>query len=283
MNDKELFDLLQEMKVMLSVISTNKEIDEKSIEKLKQQLNDLTVTSDKYLLQYKILKIRIMFFNIITLGIYGKKNKRNIDMCDKILDELLENNEEEYNNLEKEISRLESDILKNNNQIDFYTKNIKQMDLYFCLTLFYQRYRLKSDYIKILRGLQNDLKTDCLFFDNSKPIRDNYYSDIKELKRECIINMLITAINGILCVCNDKYILGLLFCLLSMLSLKNYNMYDKDKKISDKEFNIYKWFITDYQNQIKKLDNAIEFFQNTSEEEVQKYLSYKMGDSKKIN
>ena len=33
-------------------------------------------------------------------------------MCDKILDELLENNEEEYNNLEKEISRLESDILK---------------------------------------------------------------------------------------------------------------------------------------------------------------------------
>lgn len=277
MNDKELFDLLQEMKVMLSVISTNKEIDEKSIEKLKQQLNDLTVTSDKYLLQYKILKIRIMFFNIITLGIYEKKNKRNIDMCDKILDELLENNEEEYNNLEKEISRLESDILKNNNQIDFYTKNIKQMDLYFSLNT------KKSDYIKILRGLQNDLKTDCLFFDNSKPIRDNYYSDIKELKRECIINMLITAINGILCVCNDKYILGLLFCLLSMLSLKNYNMYDKDKKISDKEFNIYKWFITDYQNQIKKLDNAIEFFQNTSEEEVQKYLSYKMGDSKKIN
>ena len=218
-----------------------------------------------------------MFFNIITLGIYGKKNKGNIDMCDKILDELLENNEEEYNNLEKEISRLESDILKNNNQIDFYTKNIKQMDLYFSLNT------KKSDYIKILRGLQNDLKTDCLFFDNSKPIRDNYYSDIKELKRECIINMLITAINGILCVCNDKYILGLLFCLLSMLSLKNYNMYDKDKKISDKEFNIYKWFITDYQNQIKKLDNAIEFFQNTSEEEVQKYLSYKMGDSKKIN
>lgn len=277
MNDKELFDLLQEMKVMLSVISTNKEIDEKSIEKLKQQLNDLTVTSDKYLLQYKILKIRIMFFNIITLGIYGKKNKRNIDMCDKILDELLENNEEEYNNLEKEISRLESDILKNNNQIDFYTKNIKQMDLYFSLNT------KKSDYIKILRELQNNLKTDCLCFDNSKPIRDNYYSDIKELKRECIINMLITAINGILCVCNDKYILGLLFCLLSMLSLKNYNMYDKDKKISDKEFNIYKWFITDYQNQIKKLDNAIEFFQNTSEEEVQKYLSYKMGDSKKIN
>ena len=103
MNDKELFDLLQEMKVMLSVISTNKEIDEKSIEKLKQQLNDLTVTSDKYLLQYKILKIRIMLFNVITLGIYGKKNKRNIDMCDRILDELLENNEEEYNNLEKEI------------------------------------------------------------------------------------------------------------------------------------------------------------------------------------
>lgn len=277
MNDKELFDLLQEMKVMLSVISTNKEIDEKSIEKLKQQLNDLTVTSDKYLLQYKILKIRIMLFNVITLGIYGKKNKRNIDMCDRILDELLENNEEEYNNLEKEIARLENDILKNNNQIDFYTKNIKQMDLYFSLNT------KKSDYIKILRGLQNDLKTDCLFFDNSKPIRDNYYSDIKELKRECIINMLITAINGILCVCNDKYILGLLFCLLSMLSLKNYNMYDKDKKISDKEFNIYKWFITDYQNQIKKLDNAIEFFQNTSEEEVQKYLSYKMGDSKKIN
>lgn len=36
-------------------------------------------------------------------------------------------------------------------------------------------------------------------------------------------------------------------------------------------------------SEIKKIDNAIEFFQNTNEEEVQKYLSYKMGDSKKIN
>lgn len=32
-----------------------------------------------------------------------------------------------------------------------------------------------------------------------------------------------------------------------------------------------------------KIENVIEFFKDTSEEEVQKYLSYKMGDSKKIN
>ena len=38
-----------------------------------------------------------------------------------------------------------------------------------------------------------------------------------------------------------------------------------------------------FKKEIKKIDNAIEFFQSTSEEEVQKYLSYKMGDSKKIN
>ena len=38
-----------------------------------------------------------------------------------------------------------------------------------------------------------------------------------------------------------------------------------------------------YENQIKRIENAIEFFKDTSEEEVQKYLSYKMGDSKKIN
>ena len=59
----------------------------------------------------------------------------------------------------------------------------------------------------------------------------------------------------------------------------------------------YKWDLTDIfkniddfnktadevREEIKKIDNAIEFFQSTSEEEVQKYLSYKMGDSKKIN
>lgn len=33
----------------------------------------------------------------------------------------------------------------------------------------------------------------------------------------------------------------------------------------------------------QKIENVIEFFKDTSEEEVQKYLSYKMGDSKKIN
>ena len=38
-----------------------------------------------------------------------------------------------------------------------------------------------------------------------------------------------------------------------------------------------------FKKEIKKIDNAIEFFQSTSEEKVQKYLSYKMGDSKKIN
>ena len=35
--------------------------------------------------------------------------------------------------------------------------------------------------------------------------------------------------------------------------------------------------------QNQKIENVIEFFKDTSEEEVQKYLSYKMGDSKKIN
>ena len=55
--------------------------------------------------------------------------------------------------------------------------------------------------------------------------------------------------------------------------------------------NAYRSSIGDYmpekeieiEKEIKKIDNAIEFFQSTSEEEVQKYLSYKMGDSKKIN
>ena len=48
-------------------------------------------------------------------------------------------------------------------------------------------------------------------------------------------------------------------------------------------YKINKESLKNYENQIERIENAIEFFQSSSEEEVQKYLSYKMGDSKKIN
>ncbi len=71
--------------------------------------------------------------------------------------------------------------------------------------------------------------------------------------------------------------------LFIIIDIHLYHMSEAYEKSFADCYKINKESLKNYENQIERIENAIEFFQSSSEEEVQKYLSYKMGDSKKIN
>lgn len=74
-----------------------------------------------------------------------------------------------------------------------------------------------------------------------------------------------------------------LLCLFILINSIKYCICDLYGKFVTNDYSIIEFCLKNYKNQIERIENAIEFFQSSSEEEVQKYLSYKMGDSKKIN
>lgn len=144
----------------------------------------------------------------------------------------------------------------------------------------------KSEYIEILRNLQNDLKEECndcneflkkhdCYSYISDMEADSFNSLVKSFAYFFVIELSLNKLN------DNKFII--LFGGLGILNFIEYVWL----KISSS--NLRKAYIltcninNQNEKQIIKLENAIEFFQSSSEEEIQKYLSYKMGDSKKIN
>ena len=134
----------------------------------------------------------------------------------------------------------------------------------------------KTEYIKILRELSNYFKSECTY----------YYLERTWLnyeKQNCSIKVIIESIISIICICNDKNYISILLCLFILINTIKYHVCDSYEKSIINDYSIIDFCLKNYENQIERIENAIEFFQSTSEEEVQKYLSYKMGDSKKIN
>ena len=112
---------------------------------------------------------------------------------------------------------------------------------------------------------------------------DDFFEDINYEKQNCSIKVIIESIISIICVCNDKNYISILLCLFILINTIKYHVCDSYEKSVINDYSIIDFCLKNYENQIKRIENAIEFFQSASEEEVQKYLSYKMGDSKKIN
>lgn len=144
----------------------------------------------------------------------------------------------------------------------------------------------KNEYIELLRFIQNNLKNENnenneIF---NKVDSYDYVSDLEAITFESLIKSFIL----IFCMEFSYYKLDnkVISILLGSISLFNFFKYLYFNKISS-DFRENYILICNIHNQnkkeISKLENAIEFFQSSSEEEIQKYLSYKMGDSKKIN
>lgn len=141
----------------------------------------------------------------------------------------------------------------------------------------------KTEYIKILREISNDFKSESINTDDFSKNVDDFFEDINYVKQNCSIKIIIESIISIICVCNDKNCISILLCLLILINSIKYCICDSYGKSVTNDYSIIEFCLKNYENQIERIENAIEFFQSSSEEEVQKYLSYKMGDSKKIN
>lgn len=153
---------------------------------------------------------------------------------------------------------------------------------------YFQRCRCfmnKNDYIKILREFQNYFKNevnqDVIFFKECN--YEERLEDISEQKNEYMCKAITYYMLLYIFLQKDYKLISVLLGIfgtinLAKLILVGYygNEFKENCLIIEKE-DLY------FKKEIKKIDNAIKFFQSTSEEEVQKYLSYKMGDSKKIN
>lgn len=141
----------------------------------------------------------------------------------------------------------------------------------------------KTEYIKVLRELSNYFKSECINTDDFSKNVDDFFEDINYEKQNCSIKVIIESIISIICVCNDKNYISILLCLFILINTIKYHVCDSYEKSVINDYSIIDFCLKNYENQIKRIENAIEFFKDTNEEEVQKYLSYKMGDSKKIN
>lgn len=143
----------------------------------------------------------------------------------------------------------------------------------------------KNDYIKILREFQNDFKNEVnenvIFFKECN--YEERLEDISEQKNEYMCKAITYYMLLYILLQKDYKLISVFLGIFGTINLTKLILVSCYGKKFKKNFLIIEKEDFELRNEIKKIDNAIEFFQGTSEEEVQKYLSYKMGDSKKIN
>ena len=72
-----------------------------------------------YFFEYKLFRMKVLFLSIITLGIYKKTQKYEIELQNELLDKILESFDEEYKKVEEEIKK------------KCYSKNFEQINSYF--------------------------------------------------------------------------------------------------------------------------------------------------------
>lgn len=143
----------------------------------------------------------------------------------------------------------------------------------------------KTEYIKILRDNQNIIKEiirDYKSFNEDNPLPSN--DEFLITKKQHLIIAMVNLIFIVLTYKKEEFdLFSTAAFFLFLVEICIYFASDKVQneliEITNKDLE----FIKTCTLQNQKIENVIEFFKDTSEEEVQKYLSYKMGDSKKIN
>lgn len=143
----------------------------------------------------------------------------------------------------------------------------------------------KTEYIKILRENQNIIKeviSDYKSFNEDNPLPSD--DEFLIAKKQHLIIAMVSLTFIILTYKKEFFdLFSTAAFFLFLVEMCIYFASDKVQKELIKITNKDLEFIKKCTLQNQKIENVIEFFKDTSEEEVQKYLSYKMGDSKKIN
>ena len=143
----------------------------------------------------------------------------------------------------------------------------------------------KEDYIKLLREFQNDLKNEIIenekFFKNSN--YEEYQNDLFISESEYLLKSLIDYMLFYLVYLKDYRLLSIIMGSLGTINLvKSIIIYLADRELYE-NLNFIRSMDLKLKEEIVRLENGISLFQNSSEEEIQKYLSYKMGDGIKNN
>lgn len=143
----------------------------------------------------------------------------------------------------------------------------------------------KNDYIKILREFQNELKNEVN--DNVNFFKEYNYEeiieDIYEQKNEYMCKAITYYMFLYLLLQKDYKLISTLFGIFGTINLAKFVLVKKNEKAFNENYLIVESVNSKLEKEVERLENGINLFQSSSEEEIQKYLSYKMGDSKKIN
>lgn len=129
MNDKELFRYLQEIKVILNVLSNN-DYDER-MKNLEEKLSKNQKMYATFLYQYVKLKLKIKLLNTISLGYYMRQNGSSVKYEQLRLEQTIETYDDRCYDNEIKIIGLRDEIEKNENLIKCYSKNFEQISSYF--------------------------------------------------------------------------------------------------------------------------------------------------------
>lgn len=141
----------------------------------------------------------------------------------------------------------------------------------------------KNDYIRILRELENDLKNEIKedndFFEMCN--FEETMEEVSKLKSEYICKAITFYMVLYFLIKQDYKLASVLFGMLGTINLTKAIIVNLNGKLFEENYLTVEKVDSNLKDEIDKLENSISLFQNSSEEEVQKYLSYKMGDSKK--
>lgn len=129
MNDKELFRYLQEIKVILNVLSNN-DYDER-MKNLEENLSKNKKMYATFLYQYVKLKLKIKLLNTISLGYYMRQNGSSVKYEQLRLEQTIETYDDRCYDNEIKIIGLRNEKEKNENLIKCYSKNFEQISSYF--------------------------------------------------------------------------------------------------------------------------------------------------------
>ena len=111
MNDKELFRYLQEIKVILNVLSNN-DYDER-MKNLEENLSKNQKMYATFLYQYVKLKLKIKLLNTISLGYYMRQNGSSVKYEQLRLEQTIETYDDRCYDNEIKIIGLRNEKEKN--------------------------------------------------------------------------------------------------------------------------------------------------------------------------
>ena len=137
----------------------------------------------------------------------------------------------------------------------------------------------KNEYLKYLRDVQNNYKNECI------EIKNLFNEDLKNellgirkynIDKSKLLILLESIILPFLSNEKTAYIAPFIMILI-IKNIMNIVINDIEINNINKNYEIIENYLYTFESQRDKIENTIEFFNRTSQDEINKYLSYKIN------